>query len=98
MAIRYEIVISVEPAFDNTNTGIEPGMGSAPMTTQEKPVASVKRVTLSIDEACDALGVSRDHFERYIQRDIRVIRVGRRILVRVSELERWAEYHESVGQ
>ena len=57
---------------------------------------AVKRVTLTVDEACTSLGVSRDHFERHIVRDLRVIRVGRRLLVRVAELERWAERHEAL--
>ena len=58
---------------------------------------SVKRVTLTVDEACASLGVSRDHFERHIVDELRVIRVGRRLLVRIAELERWAERHEGVG-
>ena len=57
---------------------------------------SVKRVTLTVNEACASLGVSRDHFERHIVRELRVIRVGRRLLVRLAELERWAERCESL--
>ena len=62
--------------------------------TNDRP--GVKRVTLTVDEACASLGVSRDHFERHIIRDLRVIRVWRRLLVRVAELERWAERHEAL--
>jgi hypothetical protein len=29
--------------------------------------------------------------------DLRVIRVGRRLLVRIAELERWAQRHEALG-
>lgn len=66
-------------------------------TVSARERESVKRVTLTVDEACASLGVSRDHFERHIVGDLRVIRVGRRLLVRVAELERWAERNESVG-
>jgi excisionase family DNA binding protein len=57
----------------------------------------VPRVALTIDEAALALGMSRDHLERHVLPDLRVIRVGRRLLVRVAELERWAQRHEAVG-
>ena len=52
---------------------------------------AVKRVTLTVDEACASLGVSRDHFERHIMGELRIIYCGRRRLVPVRELERWAE-------
>jgi excisionase family DNA binding protein len=57
----------------------------------------VPRVALTIDEAALALGMSRDHLERHVLPDLRVIRVGRRLLVRVAELERWAQRHEALG-
>ena len=57
----------------------------------------VPRVALTLDEAAEALGVSRDHLERHIVSDLRLIHVGRRIVVRVAELERWAQRHEAVG-
>jgi excisionase family DNA binding protein len=53
------------------------------------------RVTLSKPEAADALGVSLDHLERHILPDLRVIRSGRRVLIRVGELERWAQQNEA---
>ena len=53
--------------------------------------ASVPRLALGIDEAAEALGISRDHLERHVLRDLRVIYTGRRRLIPVSELERWAE-------
>ena len=46
---------------------------------------------LSIDQAADALAISRDSFERHVMADLRLIRVGRRLLVQVHELERWVE-------
>jgi hypothetical protein len=37
------------------------------------------------------LGVSRDHLERHIAHELPWIRRGRRKLVRVKDLEAWAE-------
>jgi excisionase family DNA binding protein len=57
----------------------------------------VPRVTLTKDEAAVALGVSLDHFERHVMTSLRLIRCGRRVLIRVAELERWAQEHEAFG-
>jgi excisionase family DNA binding protein len=57
-------------------------------------VSDLPRVTLSKREAADVLGVSVDHLERRILPDLRVIRTGRRVLIRVGELERWARDNE----
>jgi len=46
----------------------------------QQPVAPVPRVTLTREEAADSLGMSLDSFERYVQPDIRVIRLGRMVL------------------
>jgi hypothetical protein len=37
------------------------------------------------------LGVSRDYFDEHILPDLRIIRRGRRILVPLTELERWLD-------
>lgn len=49
------------------------------------------KLALSIDEAAATLSLSRDTFERRIVPELRVVRVGRRLLVPVRELERWLE-------
>jgi excisionase family DNA binding protein len=49
------------------------------------------RLALSIDDAARVLSVSRDSFERHVMSEIRVVRVGRRLLVPVRELEAWVE-------
>jgi hypothetical protein len=51
------------------------------------------RVTLTVAEACEALGVSWDTWHERIEPDVRLIRLGRRKLVAVYELERWARDH-----
>lgn len=50
-----------------------------------------QRLVLSIDEAANALSVSRDSFERHVMAELRLVRVGRRLLVPVQELEHWIE-------
>jgi excisionase family DNA binding protein len=70
------------------------GGRGAESLVQARPI---HRVTLTIDEAALALGISRDHLERHVLPDLRVIRVGRRLLVRIAELERWAQRNEAVG-
>lgn len=49
------------------------------------------RVALTIDEACASLGVGWDLFHASIEPELRVIRLGRRKLIPVAELERWCE-------
>ena len=51
------------------------------------------RLALSIDEAAEALSVSRDFFEQHIRHELRLVRRGRKILVPVRELERWLEHN-----
>lgn len=55
--------------------------------------APIPRVTLSREEAAAALGMGLDSFERYVQPEIRMVRLGRLRLVPLRELERWAEDH-----
>lgn len=57
--------------------------------------ARFARVALSKSEAAEALGVSLDHLERHVLPDLRVITCGRRVLIRVGELERWAQENEA---
>ncbi len=52
---------------------------------------SVQRVALTRVEAAEALGISMDSFERYVQPEVRVIRRGRMRLIPVGDLERWAD-------
>jgi excisionase family DNA binding protein len=59
----------------------------------EVNTAKGAKLVLSIEEAACALSVSRDTFERYVIAELRLIRLGRRLLVPVPELERWVEKH-----
>lgn len=49
------------------------------------------RLAVSPDEAAAVLGVSRDYFDEHVIGELRVVRRGRRILVALSELERWLD-------
>jgi excisionase family DNA binding protein len=49
------------------------------------------RLSLRIEEAADALGVSVDTFERHIASELRVVYVGRVRLYPVPEIERWLD-------
>jgi len=62
--------------------------GTKTPSAQSRP--SVSRIALSRAEAAEALGISIDSFERYVQPEIRVIRRGRMRLIPYRELERWA--------
>jgi hypothetical protein len=55
----------------------------------------VPRVALGKEEGAEALGVSLDTFERHVWPELRVISCGSRKLVRVGELERWAQENEA---
>lgn len=51
---------------------------------------------VSLDESARRLGISRDTFDRFVVNDLRIVSIGRRVLVPVSELERFVEQHAAV--
>ena len=51
----------------------------------------VEPVLVTRQEAARLLAMSLDHFERYVQPDLRLVRPGRLVLVPVAELHRWAD-------
>jgi excisionase family DNA binding protein len=68
------------------------GQGGGP----SRPRSTVVRLALSPDEAAAALGISRDHFDKHVQHELRVVRRGRRRLVPVRELERWLDREAAI--
>lgn len=52
-----------------------------------------QRLALSRAEAAQALGVSIDYLDDHVVAELRVVRVGRRKLIPVTELERWLDEH-----
>lgn len=53
--------------------------------------SKVVRLALGLDEAAEALGVSRDYFDEHVRPEVRIVRRGRRVFVAVKELERWLD-------
>ncbi len=60
---------------------------------QVPPRGSAQHLSFSKAEAAQALGVSVDFLEDHVLAELRVVRVGRRILIPVAELERWLGEH-----
>ena len=71
------------------------------MSTQHvaaRQTPAIPRLSLSKQEAADALGVSIDFFDEHIANELRMVRRGRRRLIPVRELERWLDRHaDGVG-
>jgi hypothetical protein len=59
-----------------------------PSATLDRPIP---RVTLRIPEAAIALGMSDDHFNRYVRPHLRLVKSGNLTLVPVAELAKWSE-------
>ena len=59
------------------------------MGAAENGRPGVPRLALRPAEAAEALGLSRDSFDRYVAPEVRWTRRGRLKLVAVSELENW---------
>jgi excisionase family DNA binding protein len=58
---------------------------------------AVPRIAMSKQEAASALGVSIDFFDEHIVPDLRMVRVGRRRLVPIAELEQWLDTHADLS-
>ena len=68
---------------------------AATLTAQNR---SAPTLALSVEQACEALGVSWDTWRAHIEPDVRLVRLGRRKLIPVSELHAWLDRHaESVA-
>jgi hypothetical protein len=57
------------------------------------PKRTIPSLALNVGETCEALGVSHETWVRYIAPDVKIVRVGRRKLIAVSELQRWLDVH-----
>lgn len=54
-------------------------------------IAAPDALALSYEQAAAMLDYSREHFEKYVVPDLRVISKGRRLTVDRTELARWIE-------
>jgi hypothetical protein len=57
--------------------------------------ATEQRLAYSPDEAAALIGVSRSFFFEHVLPELRVVRVGRRRIVALRELERWLDENGS---
>jgi len=57
---------------------------------EHSAVAPVPRVALTREDAAASLAMSLNHFERHVQPELRLLRIGAKVLVPVAELERYA--------
>jgi excisionase family DNA binding protein len=57
---------------------------------------SAERLGLSIQEACEALGVGRTFFYEMVYPELKLVRRGRRVIVPVDELKRWMDRNGAV--
>lgn len=57
--------------------------------------APIPRVALTPPEAAAALGCGETYFTEHVRPELRLIRRGRKVLVPVAELERWAAENAS---
>lgn len=55
------------------------------------------RLALSIPEACEALGVGETYFRERVLPEIKVVRVGRRTLIPMTELKRFLEMNAALS-
>ena len=71
-------------------------IGMAPVVKKRERRSRETRLALSIEDAARVLSVSRDSFERHVMHEIRVVRVGRRLLVPMRELEAWIDRSSAI--
>jgi TPR repeat protein len=63
------------------------------MRKPDQAPSNVPKLALTVKEACEALGVSWSTWRQHIEPDIRMVRIGARKVIPVSELRRWLDCH-----
>jgi hypothetical protein len=58
-----------------------------------RPVALPRKLLVTLDEAASLLSMSRDHLDRHVRPELRVVRSGALRLVRYADLVSWADRH-----
>jgi excisionase family DNA binding protein len=64
---------------------------------KQRATYELPRLALSIEEACGALGISWDLWDAHVAHEIRMVRLGRRRLVPVAELQKWLAEHAELA-
>ncbi len=66
-------------------------------TPPREIIIQVEPVSVRIDQAAEMMGTSEDNLRKWIRKaGFPYIRVGRRIIVPVSQMRRWAD--ENIGK
>jgi excisionase family DNA binding protein len=87
-------VVPPAPAPADTRSGAKhspTGQSAGKSPSEARRPRPLPRLAVSPDEAAEMLGVSRDYFDEHVIDELRVVRRGRRILVALTELERWLD-------
>ena len=66
------------------------------MSAVDKPMTPA--LALTVEQACAALSISWDTWRAHVEPDVRIVRIGRRKLIAVTELQRWLDQHGEAGQ
>jgi hypothetical protein len=80
-----------------TNVGVDSlriGHWHDPRMSERRRTEPTRITVRCPDEAASVLGVGRDFFNKHVRPDIRTIRRGKFVLVRIEELDRWARERE----
>jgi len=59
--------------------------------TPKKQPPPIPRLALTPAEAAASIGVGPDFFAEHVAQELRIVRLGRKRLIPVAELERWLE-------
>jgi excisionase family DNA binding protein len=71
----------------NSNTGIRIPARTPPEKPDRKRAETIERISVSVQEAVDTLGISRPSFYRLIKDGtVRTVKIGRRTLVSTKSL------------
>jgi excisionase family DNA binding protein len=62
-------------------------------TSRDGSAPGTPALALSVKQACASLGVSWDTWREHIEPEVKLVRIGRRKLIPVRELERWLAEH-----
>jgi excisionase family DNA binding protein len=70
---------------------------AAPAASSTSPARPAEtrppQLALTVEQAAAALSVSYDTYHEQIEPDLKIVRLGRRKLVAVTELQRWLDDH-----
>jgi hypothetical protein len=65
--------------------------------TKQRATYELPKLALSIEEACGALGISWDLWNEHVAGEVRMVRLGRRRLVPVVEIQKWLAEHAELA-